>query len=282
MKTLRNSGMRASLRKTAVLAAAVASLSFAGTSWATPETGTIHFSSKSNEGAVSGLTLHQSGSPDKSSIIATKFAMNVEVGGTNAYPQYQDWVNGSTFDAFCIDINHTIGMPGTYDVSGLTAGPTGLGFNLSALQVAQINKLLDLYLDTSFNTGMTYRDAGMQMALWEVVNETGSPLNVNGGPSFFITGNGVVGSDARNDANTFLGELTSINASYTSNDYDLLLLKSISPTGAVTNQGLIGWCTKGDCDPSVPPQEISEPGTLLLLSAGLGMVFFSTRRRLAV
>lgn len=52
-------------------------------------------------------------------------------------------------------------MPGTYTVSGLTAGLTGFGVTLTDLQVAQINKLLDLYLDTSFNSGMIYRDAGM-------------------------------------------------------------------------------------------------------------------------
>lgn len=175
-------------------------------------------------------------------------------------------------------------MPGTYTVSGLTAGLTGFGVTLTDLQVAQINKLLDLYLDTSFNSGMIYRDAGMQMALWEVINQTGSTLNVNTG-TFRITGGGDDGTTARNNANTFLSGLTDTNKGYTSSDYDLLLLASISTTGAVTNQGLIGWCKKGECDPGdpgVPPQEISEPGTLLLLSAGLGMVFFSTRRRLAV
>lgn len=180
------------------------------------------------------------------------------------------------FDAFCLDILNDITTPATYNVSGLSTGNLGFpGYtpplSLSNLQVAQINKLLDIY------TASTNK-AAMQVALWEVVNETKSgALSVsNNNGTFYITQN----TGVRNAANTLLAQLNNLNEDYRSPDYDLLLLTPISGNAF---QGLIGWCDKGKCDdPGVPPQEISEPGTLLLLSAGLGMVFFSTRRRLAV
>lgn len=275
MKSLFSNKMSASLRKTAVLAAAVASLSFAGTSWAGPEAGTINFSAYQNLNGVS-VSLYNNENPELTGqgTSAGMFEMTVVVNST--YPeQYGSWENTDPFYAFCLDINNFIQAPSTYDVSGLSAGETGFNgylpdLSLSALQVAQMNKLVDLYFSDVDDFSAAGNNAAMQIALWEVVNEAGATFDAGSG-SFYVTGD----SSAISNANAFLNALNGIGTDYVSGNYDLLLLAPITPEDT---QGLLGWCTKGDCDPE-NPNEVSEPGSLLLLSAGLSMIFFGARRR---
>ncbi len=259
MQLFLNKKMGSNIRKAAVLTAAVASLSFASASWA----GQVTFNTFNSVGGV-GATIHNGAVTLGTTASEFKFGVSAS--------DYSNWTVGSDFYAFCVDVNHTlVNPPITYNVSSLAAGSTSFGVNFSALQVAQVNKLLDLFQASS----STQKNAAMQMALWEILNESKNQKDVSKG-NFYLTSSSTAFNTAVNTANSFLNGLNGLSSTYRSTSYDIVVL---SPFNPVTNQGLIGWCNKGQCnDPSVPPQEVSEPGTLLLLSAGLGMIFFSTRR----
>jgi len=122
------------------------------------------------------------------------------------------------------------------------------------------------------------------MALWEVINET-SKLD----PLSLTTGNLQI--TPTNEANVGVanGWLTAVTAafasgglteSYRSSFYDFYALTATDP---VNSQDLLVWRCKnvdpaGNCGGGTS-SEISEPGTLLLISLGLGVIYFSTRRR---
>ena len=268
------------VRKLATMTAAVAALTMASTSWADPVT--VKVSHSGAVGNTSGsITIHK---PDNGTVstAASQFKMTVSSGTSS----YSDW--GDTFGAFCADVYNYLKSPTTYAVS-TGADVFGSGNLISTeLKFAQVNWLFDTYAlsgGSNVQSGTaTQNDAALQMALWEIIDETSrlDPLSLN-------TGNlTITGSDANiGVANGWLAAVTAafssdgggLTESYRSSIYDFYALTATNPADS---QDLLVWrCRNENCDPDDggPSSEISEPGTLLLISLGLGVIYFSTRRR---
>lgn len=275
------------VRKLATMTAAVAALTMASTSWADPVT--VKVSHNGAVGNESGLiTIHKpvggnTGTAPQTH--ASQFKMTVSSGTSS----YSDW--GNTFGAFCADIYNYLQSPTTYAVS-TGADVFGSGNLISTeLKFAQVNWLFDTYALSGGNNVQsgtaTQNDAALQLALWEIINET-SKLD----PLSLTTGNLQI--TPTNEANVGVanGWLTAVTtafstggegAGYRSSFYDFFALTATTPADS---QDLLVWrCKEGDpnnsghCGGGGTPSEISEPGTLLLISLGLGVVYFSTRRR---
>lgn len=246
---LKNKQFGRDIRKAAVLTAAIASLGFASASWAASIT-IKHLSTEGKPGNITGYS---------GNVNAGLFNFNVV---TPPAASTAEW--NSTLQAFCIDVNRTLVTNSNviYDI----VPATGTG-GLSSLQLAQVSWLFDNH---ESDLGSDAGNAAFQLTLWEIFFETGSTLNLHNGS--FEAESGFSG--ARATANAWLSGVPTSDDGYTSDKWEFYVL---NPTNPEKNQRLITWREKDD--PSVPPQEISEPGTLLLLSIGLGVAFFSTRRR---
>lgn len=247
-------------KKTTILVAAVTSLSFASASWAASIT--LKYDGFVN-GGKNGQITKTSPAPtfNNKKVSAGQFNFNVI-----SSPDIAKWDN--TLQAFCIDVDHWLKTNGnaTYDIISATAP----GGGLSNLQLAQVGWLFDHHAS---DLGNAKNDAAFQLSLWEIFFETNLLLNLN-------LSNGTFKSDTFENksgttkklANEFLKTITT-DDTYRSSGWEFYVL---NPDNPLDNQRLITWREK---DPGNPPAEVSEPGTLLLLSLGLGAVFFCTRRR---
>lgn len=171
---------------------------------------------------------------------------------------------GSNLQAFCVDINTWLvtGQNVTYDI--VSANSTG---GLSALALTQVSWLFDNH--ASALSGSNSDKAAFQLTLWEMLFEgQGNSFNLGTG-NFQAQNFGTGTTTPITTANTWLANAPTI-AGGVSNQWEFYVLNPVNPE---KNQRLITWREKPE-----DPNEISEPGTLLLLSAGLGMIFFSTRR----
>jgi len=244
---LKNKQCGQGIRKAAVLTAAIVSLSAASVSWAasiTIDNRTFVNGSQSGNISVAG------------GVLAGQFNFNVTSPATLGNVTWN-----STLQAFCIDINNSIKNPATYNI----VAATDVG-GLTNLQLSQVGWLFDNH-GSSLGSSSQF-DAAFQLTLWEIFFETGPTFNLNNGS--FEAESGFSG--ARATANAWLSGVPTSD-DYTSEKWEFYTL---NPTNPQNNQRLITWREK---DPSQPPQEISEPGTPLLLSIGLGVAFFSIRRR---
>lgn len=86
--------------------------------------------------------------------------------------------NGSveSFTAFCLDIAHELHLPSAYSVTDTPF----TGALLSAVQKTNILKLFDTAYST-ISLSSKAQSAGFQLALWEIVNETGTSLKLDSG-----------------------------------------------------------------------------------------------------
>lgn len=274
------------VRKLATMTAAVAALTMASTSWADAMV-KVEYNDVAVGNTSGSITIHKpagGNTPENVSTTASQFKMTVSSGSSS----YSDW--GDTFGAFCADIYNYLQSPTTYAVSTDISGSGNLVS--TELKFAQVNWLFDTYAlsgGSNVQSGTaTQNDAALQMALWEIIDETSrlDPLSLN-------TGNlTITGSDANiGVANGWLAAVTAafssdgggLTESYRSSIYDFYALTASDPQNS---QDLLVWrCKEGDpnnsghCGGGGTPSEISEPGTLLLISLGLGVVYFSTRRR---
>jgi len=271
------------VRKLATLTAAVAALAMASTSWAD----SVKVDYSGAVGNTSGsITIHKpagGNTPIDVSTTASQFKMTVSSGTS-----YSDW--GNAFGAFCADIYNYLKSSTTYAVS-TGAGVWGDSKLISTeLRFAQVNWLFDTYAlsgSSHVQSGTaTQNDAALQMALWEIINETSvsNPLSLTTG-NLTITPTSEISV-----ANTWLTAVTDafsttgggLTQTYRSSIYDFFALTANDPKDS---QNLLVWrCknvdpTTGNCGGGGTPSEISEPGTLLLISLGLGVIYFGTRRR---
>lgn len=144
--------------------------------------------------------------------------------------------------AFCVDLFNNLNLPKKYDL-GVFPQDTGLSSN----QVKQVTWLLK---NGVVNSALS--SAAVQLAVWEVVYETGALDTLNG--NFKATSNGA----AAGAANTLLGQINI--ASLLPSDGAALL----TPVPRNASQRLALFDGSGGSSVEVP-----EPASLAVLSLGL-------------
>lgn len=161
-----------------------------------------------------------------------------------------------TFDSYCIDIFNYI-QGGTFDIQA---------FSLSdPVKQDQIKRLLSgtasFIGDASGNTAKKNVSAAIQMAVWEIVNESGtSGYSLTSG-LFSIGNTGTVVPTARTLAQGYLDNLASYN---TTGNYSYRMLAAVNP---VNNQRQVFLAA------------VPEPSAWALLILGFGLVGSAMRRR---
>lgn len=98
----------------------------------------------------------------------------------------------ATFYTYCVDIFHSLSLPGVFDV-------TPLSQLYSGTRATNINKIL-----ANTNPANADQSAAVQMALWEVAFETSASLDVTSGAFYIDGGNSAT---ARALANSYLASL---------------------------------------------------------------------------
>ncbi len=155
----------------------------------------------------------------------------------------------NSFVAYCIEPSQQNGRAGI-----------ARDYALESFSGAQAKLLQGLYA-TEYASLSNYNDkAAFQLAIWEIVRETGSALDVTSG-SFHVLGSDATVNSISQLANSFLGTASS----YVGPDrYTLVKLTNASLQDLVV---------------AAPLTAVPEPETYALLLAGLGIVGLKVRRR---
>jgi len=161
-------------------------------------------------------------------------------------------------EAYCIDIFQTLSFGTQYnDYAKSTLAADG---SITAARKSEIAQLFHGFYDTSLTSSTN--SAAFQLALWEILYETGSKLNVDGadaanrGVTYATTPN--TPSSVITIADTWLANLAG-----KSTDLDgFTLYRSGYHQDLISYQG-----------------HVPEPASLSLLAAGLGLVTAVARRR---
>ena len=125
--------------------------------------------------------------------------MGVQAGGFNTQISNAGVLDGS-FVSYCVDLGQYLSFNKIYNSSQYAAGDAQPFFG------SKYNDVLKLF-SSGYNAdtnGSAQKSAGFQIALWEVLYETGSYNVANGGISFSD-------SAARNEATAFLNGLSAYN-----------------------------------------------------------------------
>lgn len=157
---------------------------------------------------------------------------------------------GASFIAYCIEPNQSNGRAGiarTYNVESFTG-----------VQAQQLQGLFS----TAYAGLSTYNDkAAFQLAVWELVRETGNTLDVNSG-SFHISSADAVSGQVATLANSFLANALAYNGVA---HYTLTKLTNAQAQDLIT---------------ATPLAAVPEPETYALFLGGLGVIGLLARRRL--
>lgn len=228
------------------LATVAAALGLASASWASPIT--LQYTGYVSGSAPTGNITNTVAPLANTNVAAAQFNFNVFDDPGNVY-----W--DSTLQAFCIDIAsnlHTSNNP--LPIYNLVSASTVL----NQTQLARIGQLYDNPLA---QTGTAQADAAFQLALWEIVYEQAGQLKLDGSGNF--TSANFAG--ARGVANGWLAGID-LTSNALSTNWEFYALTPVRPQ---VNQTLL----------IARRVEVSEPGTLLLLVAGLGLAAAGLRRR---
>ncbi len=184
-----------------------------------------------------------------------------EGGGAGGFRTLNATTGGPTFESWCVDIFHdfSFGNPGsTVDVK------------MSAASIFGTNKADDLgrlftrhHTVIDGHTSTSDESAAFQLAVWEIVNETGSSYSLLNG-AFTASGTG---------AGTAQTWLLDLNTNHAASMYRADIWSVVNNTSQAN-----GKPTWGAQDVAVFAP-IPEPDTYVMMLAGLGLIGFITRRR---
>jgi hypothetical protein len=173
--------------------------------------------------------------------------------------------SGTTFDAltYCIDLTKFVSL-GNVNYSDYTIVPISAVGTISAAKAGALNALLTNSLSLLANaTGQTAINisAARQMAVWEILYETGANWSVTDAASAFsIGGSGAPLTAAQALANTYLSNVASSNWTASGN-YQLRALNS------PTRQSQVFLAA------------VPEPATWAMMIVGFGAIGATLRRR---
>ncbi|TVS10678.1 MAG: PEP-CTERM sorting domain-containing protein [Gammaproteobacteria bacterium] len=154
--------------------------------------------------------------------------------------------------AFCIDVSTNLVTSGKVSYTLEGAGSSDF---LTDRQRSLIAQLFDLHGD---KLGNAEADAAFQLALWEIMYDSGGSLTLTNGN--FRAG---TFDSARNLAQGWLNDLNGVD-DYSSSQFEFFVLRPYSPT---SNQTLLTW------------RPVPEPALLALLGGGLLLIAVARRRR---
>lgn len=164
----------------------------------------------------------------------------------------------TNFIAWCLDVGHYLNLPGTYNV---TDTPYSDGPHLGTTQIANIERLFDIgYSNTILSDNA--KSGGFQLALWELVYETGA-FGVNDGTWHATSST----PGAVSYANTLLSEV--INPLVAASQHFKLTFYQADSSDPRYGQNLV----------SATPVPLPAAGGLLALSL-LGLYSVSRRKRI--
>lgn len=189
---------------------------------------------------------------------ATRTSQNLYIGRLRLSGTDNTTMQAVTFDTYCIDIFNYI-QGGTFDLQAFSLA--------DAVKENQIKRLLSgtaSYIGNAVDsTAKKNVSAAIQMAVWEIVNESGTGGYSLDSGLFRIGGTGSVVPSARLMAQGYLDNLDSFSATGT---HSYRMLSAIDP---VNNQRQVFLAAAG----------VPEPSAWALLILGFGLVGGAMRGR---
>lgn len=179
--------------------------------------------------------------------------------GYVATGQMRGQLNGASFTTYCTDVFENVYLNATYDEYFVAANGSTHGFtNQQADLLGRLYTVADNGVTSRVDT--TNESVAFQLAVWEILYETGASLNVTSG-GFYAQGGGNL--TQRSLANSWLSSASSLATS----QFSVVRLASIDGLNQVGHQDLILTAP------------VPEPSTYALMLAGLSAVGFIARRR---
>lgn len=188
--------------------------------------------------------------------ISSPLSVNAQAGGFALKGDISGDSALESFTAWCVDITKSINLGYSYTVTNGTS-------LMTPTQIGNIQKLFNTAL-TGLNLTSAANSAGFQLALWELVYETGATFNVSSGGFAATSGN----ASAITVANSLLAGLLGPKTG----NYTLSFLESYHHG----SQNLVTGTPGKD---EIPPVPVPAAGLLLFSALGGAGLMSRLRRR---
>ncbi len=166
--------------------------------------------------------------------------------------------NGNSFNAWCVDVLHTVSSGGVYNNAYTALSPSAYG--LTPVKIGLMDTLFSNYYTTSQSSAVN--SGAFQIALWEIVYDGGGALNIYAN-SFIMGSSG--DATAKSTAQSWLTALTSAPVT---NNWNFTVLRGDALAGAHYQDLVVA-------------APVPEPESWALMLAGLGVLVATGRRRLS-